>query len=120
MIDLECERIGHGIALPHSLQLLRYASENQIGITGCPGSNLQGQNIPNLEMLQITKMLELGIRWSMNPDDDLFQPNIREVYEACDQVYHFTDEQRIQLRLNAWRSRFGNRKPVPEDIQSLL
>ncbi len=117
---MRCKRIGHGIALPYAPTLMRYALINQIGITGCPGSNLQGQNVPDLEALQITQMLDSGILWSMNPDDDFFQPDINEVYQACDRVYCFTAEQRMRMRLNAWKTRFGKRKPVPNDIAPLI
>lgn len=111
------KRIGHGIALPYDLDLIKTARDHQVGITGCPGSNLQGKNIPSLAHLLIKYLLQSEILWSMNPDDDFFQKNIDEVFTACDEVYHFNDEERLLMRINAWRTRFGNRKSVPEDVK---
>lgn len=110
------KRIGHGIALPYAGDLMAVARDLGIGITGCPGSNLQGGNIPNLLALKIREMLKFGILWSMNPDDDFFQPNINETYQVCNDVYRFTPEDKQQMRRNAWLTRFGNRKPLPVDV----
>ena len=114
------KRIGHGIALPYDLELMRIALDNEIGITGCPGSNLQGKNVPDLKSLKIKVLLLFGILWSMNPDDDFFQPNINEVFQMCNDVYRFTPEEKMQMRLNAWKTRFGSRKPAPKDISNLI
>ena len=114
------KRIGHGIALPYDQDLMRLALECQIGITGCPGSNLQGSNVPDLKTLKIRQILEVGVMWSMNPDDDFFQPDINEVFQMCNDVYKFTPEEKQKIRINAWKSRFGNRKPVPKNLALFL
>ncbi|OGN07346.1 MAG: hypothetical protein A3B86_01160 [Candidatus Yanofskybacteria bacterium RIFCSPHIGHO2_02_FULL_38_22b] len=114
------KRVGHGIALPYDTDLMRIASDYGIGITGCPGSNLQGKNIPDLESLKIKTMLLLGILWSMNPDDDFFQLDINEIFQMCNDVYRFTLEEKQLMRISAWKTRFGNRKPVPSDIYPFL
>ncbi|MDP3793062.1 MAG: hypothetical protein Q8Q89_05040 [bacterium] len=114
------KRIGHGIALPYDVELMKIALDNEIGITGCPGSNLQGKNVPDLKSLKIKVLLLFGILWSMNPDDDFFQPNINEVFQMCNDAYHFTPEEKMQMRLNAWKTKFGSRKPIPKDIAPLL
>lgn len=103
-------RLGHGIALPHNYESMKFVAEEQIGVTGCPGSNLQGRNISCLESLQISEMLYFGVLWSMNPDDDFFQPDLDEVFRMCDDVYRFTEEEKKKLLRNSWLSRFGNRK----------
>lgn len=103
-------RIGHGIALPYNPGLMQFVIDEQIGITGCPGSNLQGKNIPDLRILRIDEMLNRGVLWSMNPDDDFFQPNLDKVFRMCDDVCRFTEEEKEKLLQNPWRTRFGNRK----------
>jgi len=106
------KRIGHGIALPYDYKLMKIVLDEQIGITGCPGSNLQGKNTPDLRTLRIGEMLNYGILWSLNPDDDFFQPDLNEVFRMCDDEYKFTGVQRERLLTNPWLSRFGNRKPA--------
>ncbi len=103
-------RLGHGIALPYDEGLLNFVADEQIGVTGCPGSNLQGQNIPNLKSLKIREVLDRGILWSMNPDDDFFQPGLNEVFQMCNDKYWFTKNEKQKLLRNPWLSRFGNRK----------
>ncbi|MBI2064154.1 MAG: hypothetical protein HYT66_00345 [Candidatus Yanofskybacteria bacterium] len=104
------KRIGHGIALPYDPASMDFVADEQIGVTGCPGSNLQGRNIPNLRVLRIREMLHRGVLWSMNPDDDFFQPELNEVFQMCDYEYGFIEEERQKLLRNSWLSRFGNRK----------
>lgn len=105
------KRIGHGIALPYDTDLMKIARDYQIGITGCPASNLQGGNIPDLHALLIRQVLREGIAWSMNPDDDFFQPNLEETFQMCDEAYRFSDEEKRLLLKNPWLTRFGCRKP---------
>ncbi|MDO8656266.1 MAG: hypothetical protein Q7K45_03430, partial [Nanoarchaeota archaeon] len=88
------KRIGHGIALPYDLWSMKAVVDGQIGVTGCPGSNLQGKNVPGLRALKIREMLGRGVLWSMNPDDDFFQPDLNKVFEMCDEVYWFTENEK--------------------------
>lgn len=106
------KRIGHGIALPYDPELMAIAVDQGIGVTGCPGSNIQGKNVPDLGSLRIREMLQRGVLWSMNPDDDFFQPNIDEVFQMCNDVYRFTDSERKQMKQNAWLTKFGCRKKI--------
>lgn len=104
------KRIGHGIAVPYDYESMSFIIDKRIGVTGCPGSNLQGRNIPNLKALRIREMLHSGVIWSMNPDDDFFQPELNEVFKMCNDEYQFTEEEKRKLLRNAWLARFGNRK----------
>ncbi len=104
------KRLGHGIAMPYDPDSINVVLGKQIGVTGCPGSNLQGHNIPDLKSLKIREMLRQGVVWSMNPDDDFFQPDLNEVFQMCNDEYRFTEEEKQKLLLNPWLSRFGNRK----------
>lgn len=106
------KRIGHGIALPYDSESMKIVLDGQMGIAGCPGSNLQGKNIPDLRTLRIGEMLDRGVLWSMNPDDDFFQPDLNEVFQLCNDEYRFTEAQKQRLLTNPWLSRFGNRKPI--------
>lgn len=104
------KRIGHGIALPYDSDSMSFVADERIGVTGCPGSNLQGRNIPSLKTLRIDEILDRGVLWSMNPDDDFFQPELKDVFKACNKAYRFTQSQLLRLLINPWLTRFGNRK----------
>ena len=104
------KRAGHCTALGYDPEMMKFAIDHNIGITYCPGSNLQGGNIPNIKALRLRYVLGAGVLASINPDDDFFQPNIHQVSQMCDDEYRFNKEERNKLRLNAWNTRFGHRK----------
>ncbi len=111
--DLQVDRIGHAIPLAYDPFLVDAIVERKIGIEGCPGSNLVSGLIPNTSYLKVRDLLKAGVLYSLNPDDDLFMPSLSEVFQMCNDEYHFTDEEKKKLLLNPWLTRFGNRKRVP-------
>ncbi|MBX4190014.1 hypothetical protein KW791_01835 [Candidatus Parcubacteria bacterium] len=122
LFELEVDRFGHGIPVGYlfsrhaSSSLCQTILEYEIGIEGCPGSNLKSSLIPNVSVLHIREMLKQGVLYSINPDDDLFLPNLPDTFDMCDKEYQFSPREKEQLRANAWATRFGNRKPVPRDV----
>ncbi len=110
IFDLKVDRLGHAIPLAQDEGLLYEVASRNIAVEGCPGSNLASGLIPNTRYLGIDKLLARNIRYSLNPDDDLFLPNLDETFELCDKEYHFSEEQKMHLRMNAWSSAFSARK----------
>ncbi len=108
--DLEVDRLGHAIPLAYDRHLVQEVLERNIGIEGCPASNLNSGLIPDTQYLEIRKLLKTGILYSLNPDDDLFMPDLNEVFQICNAEYNFTEEEKQKLLRNPWLSRFGNRK----------
>lgn len=113
LFDLKVDRLGHAIPLGRDDGLMSYVAANNIAIEGCPGSNLASRLIPNTRYLEIDKLLARNIKYSLHPDDDLFLPSLDETFRLCDQEYHFSEEQKMKLKLNAWKSTFGHRKLAP-------
>ena len=120
VIDLCVDRVGHATALAYDKELVKMIVDKNIGIEGCPLSNLICRIIPDLKSLKIRELLEANILYSLNSDDDIFMPDLDETFRLCNDVYNFTLEEKQQMRLNAWKTRFGNRKPVPKDVAPLL
>lgn len=110
IFDLGVDRIGHAIGLPYDSELMKIVVDKQIGIEGCPGSNFSSGLIPDMRCLKIRRMLNLGMLYSIHPDDDLFLPTLDETFRLCDAEYGFTEDEKTALKLNAWLARFGNRK----------
>ena len=110
MFQLGVDRLGHAIPLAYSQGLMRAVRDRHVAIEGCPCSNLSSGLIPNTRYLRIRNLLAQGIIYSLNPDDDLFMPNLNEVFQICNKEYRFTEEERQKFLLNPWLSRFGNRK----------
>jgi adenosine deaminase len=115
VFQLEADRISHAIplAFDHAIfrgEVLRTILIRNTPVLGCPASNLTSGMIPNLKYLGIRDLLNLGLEYSIHPDDDLFMPEMDEVYQMCNDEYRFTDEEKKQLLINPWLSRFGRRK----------
>ena len=118
VFQLGADRISHAIPLAydHSTfrgEVLKRVLEKNIPVLGCPGSNYDSGLIPNMTYLGIRRLLELGVEYSIHPDDDLFQPDLDEVFQRCNDEYRFIEEEKKQLLANPWLSRFGNRKNHP-------
>lgn len=111
--DLQVDRIGHAIPLAYDKTLTKAVLDRKIGVEGCPGSNLSSGLIPNTAYLKIRDLLDAGVLYSLNPDDDLFMPDLNEVFQTCNDEYRFTEDEKSKLLVNPWLSRFGNRKKVP-------
>lgn len=112
---LEVDRLDHVIPLAYDNEIFRgelwrKVVEKNIGVTGCPGSYVFSKLIPNLKYLRIRDLLNSGVLYSLNPDDDLFMPDLDEVFEMCEREYKFSPEEKRKLLLNPWLTRFGNRK----------
>lgn len=110
VFDLEADRLGHAIPLAYNKNTMKAVKERNIAIEGCPGSNLSSGLIPDTKYLRIRELLAEEINYSLNPDDDLFMPNLNEVFQICNAEYHFTEEEKQKLLRNPWLARFGNRK----------
>jgi len=110
IFDLKVDRIGHAIGLIYSPELISTVVRRHIGIEGCPGSNLFSGLILDVRQLGIKDLLNYGVLYSLNPDDDLFMPDLEETFELCESAYQLTHNHKERLIQNAWLTRFGNRK----------
>src|SRR3989338_164454 len=120
IIDLNVNGIGHATSLAYDQDLLKLTVDRGIRVEGCPSSNIATGAIPDLESLRIRELLEAGVLYSINPDDDLFLPDLTNTVQESSYVYKFTENDLNKMRLNAWKTRFGHRKPAPEDIRQLI
>ena len=115
IFELEVDRIGHAIPLARDSELMAHVVRYGIGVEGCPGSNVASKLIPNTRHLRIRELLDAGVLYSLNPDDDLFLPSLAETFTLCDAEYNFTEDEKTKLRMNPWKSRFGSRKKHNEE-----
>lgn len=104
--DLRCNGIGHAIPLADDPELVDFCIANGVRIAGCPLSNLAGGLIGDVRDLRIGELLDRGVRYTLNADDDLLFPALPEVIAACDEAYDFTAEQCRMLEENVFASAF--------------
>ncbi len=101
IFDLEATHIDHAFSLAEHDDLIAEVIKHNIGITVCPGSLLFTKLICNVEMLKLRKLLAAGVRLSIDSDDDLFMMDLDEVFQLCNDFYHFSPEEIHQLSQNA-------------------
>lgn len=106
LFDMKCNGIGHAIPIAKHKDLVKYVVDNGVRITGCPLSNFSSGLIKDLKYLKIDYLIDAGVSYTINPDDDLFLPPMNEVIEKCDEVYNFTKEQCEALERNAFSGAF--------------
>lgn len=110
--DLRCHGLGHAIPLPDDPELVAYCVDYGIRVEGCPLSNVACGCIADVRELRIDELLDAGIIYTLNADDDLFLPTMDDVIAACDAAYGFTPGQWAQLEANVLRGAFA--KPASD------
>lgn len=103
---LRCDGIGHAIPLAEDPELIQYIVDGEIRVSGCPLSNKVTGLIDDIRVLRIDELLNAGVMYTLNPDDDLFLPSMEKVVTACEDAYEFTEKQCTQLQENVYRGAF--------------
>ena len=106
---LRADGLGHAIPLIDDPELVKHVAANGIRVSGCPASYLQTGLIKDARELGITELLDRGVIYTLNPDDDLFLPPMEKVLAVCDAAYGFTAEQCAKLERNVWLGAFAKR-----------
>lgn len=92
-MDFGAVRIGHGHAVYEAPELCRRAIENGITFEICPTSNIRCQSRENYAAHPAKKMLDLGIRVTINTDNmTIFNVTLDEEYQHCVEDMGFTEE----------------------------
>ena len=107
LFDLRCDGIGHAITLGENPDLVSYVVDHGIRVAGCPLSNLRSNLIHSLGELRVDYLLDRGVIYTLNADDDLFLPDMNTVIDECDAYYNFTENQCAALQENVFRGALG-------------
>lgn len=113
IVDLRCDGVGHAIPLCDDDELVRRCVGQGIRVAGCPLSNQRGRLIGSVAELRIGELLDRGVIYTLNADDDLFLPPMDEVVAVCDEAYDFGRSQCEALERNVFLGAFA------EDITDL-
>jgi len=111
--ELEADRIDHGNACLEDAELVRAIAEKQTPLTLCPISNLRLKVIPSMKAHPLKKLLEQGVRVTINSDDpSYFTGYINDNFKACCQALALRKEELTDLARNSFTSAF-----LPEDTK---
>jgi len=106
-LDLGADRIDHGIACIDDADLVRAIAERQTPLTLCPLSNLRLKVIRTIEALPLRKLLEQGVRVTINSDDpSYFAGYINDNFRACREAFALTKAELVGLARNSFIAAF--------------
>ncbi len=66
---LGADRIGHGVQAIHDSKVIEVLSESKVPLELCPTSNVLTKAVTSMEMHPIKKLMEFGVRTTINSDD---------------------------------------------------
>ena len=110
---LAVERIDHGVQCIKDPDLVISLAETKIPLTVCPLSNIRLKVYDRLEQHPILKLLDAGVRVTVNSDDPAyFGGYLMENFRALDRSQGLTEIQARQLVRNSFSGSFlpHNRK----------
>ncbi len=81
---LGADRIQHGVRAIEDPALVERLADEEVCLDVCPTSNVLLSVVPDLESHPLRRLLDAGVRCSLNADDPLlFGPGPLEGYELC-------------------------------------
>jgi adenosine deaminase len=104
---LEVDGLGHAIPLADDPELVKEVVDRGIRVSWCPMSNIATGGIQDVRDLKIDALLDAGVIGTINPDDDLFMPDVHEVRAICQEKYDFSQKHRDLLFANQFRGAFS-------------
>jgi adenosine deaminase len=90
---LPIQRIGHGVQVIHSPETMELIKEKGIALELCPSSNIKLGLFKSMEEHPFPKLLEAGIKLSLNSDDPPFMSTtLANEYAKVQSAYNYSDE----------------------------
>ena len=119
-LDIGVDRIDHGVNCLEDSALVDEIKKRGLALTVCPISNRYVA--ADLKAKQIAKMLDLGLKVTVNSDDPAYFPGyMNENLIATQQAVNLSREQMLQLAVNAiegsWLSQ-DERAPYLADLNT--
>lgn len=108
---LGAERIGHGIQIINNPEVLKFVRDRSIPLEVCPISNWLTQANANHEDHPIRKLIDAGIKVTINSDDPgIFATTLSDDYEVLHRVHGFTAEDFTRANQIAYHASFLSEK----------
>jgi len=102
ILDLQAERIGHGVRAREDPRLVQFLADHSIPLEMCPMSNVRTNVVRCLDEHPIRQYLQAGVPVTVNTDDPkMFQTSLAEEYRLLEQEFGFTRAEICRLILAA-------------------
>ncbi|MEP3225306.1 MAG: adenosine deaminase [Parasphingorhabdus sp.] len=117
---LKIDRMDHGNRSLEDTKLIKRLQDNQLALTVCPLSNLALCVIDRLDAHPLKKMLDLGLRVTMNSDDpSYFGGYLNDNYEATAAALNLSKDDIITLAKNSFRGSFLKPDEITDALQKI-
>jgi adenosine deaminase len=120
---LKIERIDHGNRALEDEALIQRIAQSRIALTVCPLSNLKLCVVPDLKQHPLKRMLDLGLRATVNSDDPAyFGGYVLDNYLETALALNLSQQDLITLARNSFLGSFlseAEQKPHLEDIGAI-
>jgi adenosine deaminase len=106
---LGAERIGHGIAAADDPRLLVHLAGHGIPLEVCPTSNVRTQSVPSLAEHPLPRLIEAGVRVTINSDDPpMFATTLNREYAVVAELLGLDPAGVAELARAAVRASFAS------------
>lgn len=104
-LEFGARRIGHGIRCTEDQELMRRLAKDQIPLELCPTSNLNTKIFERIEDYPIPKLLEAGIKITINTDNmTVSDTTLARELKLVQDTFHLSEEDMAGLQRNAEES----------------
>ncbi|MBA3858474.1 MAG: adenosine deaminase [Cyanobacteria bacterium PR.3.49] len=104
---LKVSRIDHGIRSLEDPELTRHIVEEQMPLTVCPLSNVRLKVFSHLKQHNLKRMLELGVRATINSDDPAyFGGYVGDNFQAAQSALDLNQDELERLARNSFHASF--------------
>lgn len=116
VLDLQADRIGHGVRAIEDPELMAYLKEHHIPLEINPTSNLCLHIYQEIESHPLKAIDDFGIIVTINSDDPgLFNTNLEREYLLAAEAFGYTPKDLIRLARNAFLAA-GVEPPVKRNL----
>ena len=117
---LPIQRIGHGVQAIHSPETIAVLKERNIALEICPSSNIKLGLFQDFHSHPFPKLLEAGIKVSLNSDDPPFMnTNLAKEYALTQQAYNYSDQEMTSITAMAIECAFVDQE-TKKELQAKL
>lgn len=117
---LQVHRVDHGNRALEDPQLIERLRDSRMTLTVCPLSNLKLGGVADLRLHPIKRMLELGLRATVNSDDPAyFGGYVHDNFVAIVASLQLTEAQVVTLAQNSFRGSFLDEQSIEGHLQDI-
>lgn len=118
---LRVERIDHGNNALQDMKLVAKLREMQMPLTLCPLSNLKLKVVEKVSEHPLLKMMNLGLKVTVNSDDPAyFDGYLVENYAAVQEAFQLKPNQLIELAKNSFEASFLSQERKAHYLEKLM